>query len=41
MVERLPAYALDLNPAEPVFGNVKGKELANRCGGPGPGGGPA
>jgi len=31
-VERLPAYAPELNPAEPLFGNVKGVELANRCG---------
>jgi transposase len=31
-VERLPAYAPDLNPAEPLFGNVKGVELANHCG---------
>jgi hypothetical protein len=31
-VERLPAYAPELNPAEPLFGNVKGGELANHCG---------
>lgn len=31
-VERLPAYAPDLNPVEPLFGNVKGCELANHCG---------
>jgi transposase len=31
-VERLPAYAPDLNPAEPLFGKVKGGELANHCG---------
>ena len=31
-VERLPAYAPELNPAEPLFGNVKGVDLANRCG---------
>src|SRR5262250_3175038 len=31
-VERLPAYAPDLNPAEPLFGNVKGGELANHGG---------
>lgn len=31
-VERLPAYAPDLNPAEPLFGNVKGSELANHGG---------
>ena len=30
--ERLPAYASELNPAEPLFGNVKGSELANHCG---------
>jgi len=30
-VERLPGYAPDLNPAELVWGNVKGRELANRC----------
>lgn len=30
-VERLPAYAPDLNPAELVWGNVKGRELANLC----------
>lgn len=30
-VERLPGYAPDLNPAELVWGNVKGQELANRC----------
>ena len=28
-VERLPGYAPDLNPAELVWGNVKGGELAN------------
>jgi DDE superfamily endonuclease len=33
-VERLPAYAPDLNPAEPLFGNVKGGELANHGGDP-------
>jgi hypothetical protein len=32
MVERLPAYAPELNPAQPLFGNVKGDELANHCG---------
>ena len=32
MVERLPGYAPDLNPVESVFGNVKGRELANHCG---------
>ena len=30
-VERLPAYAPDLNPAEGVWANLKGRELANRC----------
>lgn len=30
-VERLPGYAPDLNPVETLWGNVKGKELANRC----------
>jgi len=30
-VERLPGYAPDLNPVEPLWGNVKGRELANRC----------
>ena len=30
-VERLPGYAPDLNPVELLWGNVKGKELANRC----------
>ncbi len=30
-VERLPGYAPDLNPAELVWGNVKGAELANLC----------
>jgi hypothetical protein len=30
-VERLPAYAPELNPAEPLFGNVKGGELANHA----------
>jgi transposase len=30
-VERLPAYAPDLNPAEGLWANLKGKELANRC----------
>lgn len=29
--ERLPAYAPDLNPAEGLWANVKGRELANRC----------
>lgn len=31
IVERLPAYAPDLNPVEFLWGNVKGRELANRC----------
>ncbi len=30
-VERLPAYARELNPIEQVWGNVKGCELANVC----------
>ena len=30
-VERLPAYAPDLNPVEQIWGNVKGRDLANRC----------
>jgi len=30
-VERLPAYAPDLNPIEQVWGNVKTRELANVC----------
>lgn len=30
-VERLPAYAPDLNPVEPIWGNLKGQELANQC----------
>jgi transposase len=30
-VERLPAYAPDLNPTEQVWGNVKTGELANVC----------
>jgi DDE superfamily endonuclease len=30
--ERLPGYAPDLNPVESVFGNVKGRELANHGG---------
>lgn len=31
-VERLPGYAPDLNPVETLWGNIKGQELANRCG---------
>jgi len=30
-VERLPGYAPDLNPVELLWGNIKGKEMANRC----------
>lgn len=30
-LERLPGYAPELNPAELVWGNVKGAELANLC----------
>ncbi len=30
-VERLPAYAPDLNPVELLWGNLKGSELANLC----------
>jgi transposase len=30
-IERLPAYAPELNPVEALWGNVKGTELANRC----------
>ena len=30
-VEKLPGYAPDLNPTEMLWGNLKGKELANRC----------
>jgi len=29
-VERLPAYAPELNPVEALWGNLKGQELANR-----------
>ena len=31
VVEPLPPYAYDLNPVEQVWGNLKGKELANLC----------
>jgi transposase len=31
IVERLPAYAPDLNPVEGLWGNLKGTELANLC----------
>ena len=30
-VERLPAYAPELNPIEQIWGNVKTRELANVC----------
>ena len=30
-VERLPAYAPELNPVELLWGNLKARELANRC----------
>jgi transposase len=30
-VERLPAYAPELNPSEGLWANLKGRELANRC----------
>ena len=30
-VEPLPGYAPDLNPVETLWGNPKGRELANRC----------
>ena len=30
-VERLPAYAPELNPTEHVWGSVKSNELANLC----------
>lgn len=30
-MERLPAYAPELNPLEQVWGNVKTRELANVC----------
>jgi len=30
-VERLPAYAPDLNPVELLWGNLKARELANLC----------
>jgi len=30
-VERLPGYAPELNPVEPIWGNVKRLELANVC----------
>lgn len=31
VVERLPAYAPDLNPVESLWGNLKSSELANLC----------
>jgi transposase len=31
VVERLPAYAPDLNPVEQIWGNLKNTELANLC----------
>jgi transposase len=31
VVERLPAYAPELNPVEQVWGNLKARELANVC----------
>ncbi len=31
VVERLPAYGHDLNPVEPVWGNLKSRELAKLC----------
>jgi transposase len=31
VVEQLPGYAPDLNPVELLWGNIKGRELANRC----------
>ncbi len=30
-LEFLPAYAPELNPVEPIWGNVKTRELANVC----------
>jgi len=30
-VEPLPGYAYDINPIEQVWGNVKGRDLANLC----------
>ncbi len=30
-VETLPGYSPDLNPVENLWGNIKGRELANRC----------
>jgi transposase len=31
VVERIPAYAPDLNPVEALWSNLKGTELANLC----------
>jgi len=31
VVERLPAYAPELNPVEKLWANLKGAELANLC----------
>jgi hypothetical protein len=31
VVERLPAYAPELNPVELLWGNLKAGELANLC----------
>jgi len=31
VTERLPGYAHDLNPCEPIWGNLKASELANLC----------
>jgi transposase len=30
-IERLPAYAPDLNPVQQLWGTVKGGDLANLC----------
>jgi transposase len=30
-IERLPAYAPDLNPVEQVWGNIKTRDVANLC----------
>ena len=30
-IERLPAYAPDLNPTEGVWNNIKSREMANLC----------
>jgi transposase len=31
VVQRLPAYAPELNPVEGLWSSLKGRELANRC----------